>query len=190
VNAKTQIEGSNPPDIVGPVGIVGINSTGDLRADLSKYIAKDKAELKLDDFDPATLGMFALGGKEIAIPMGIYPSFMYVNKDIFDAAQIPLPPIDYKLWGDPSQYRNTGVNKVMDASRPSALRRDRIELKILHRNHVRKGGADLKAKSVRDAEGHRSELLPLTLDRWLTSINWEGLELGGKGKAKNHFVSS
>src|SRR5450432_3023981 len=53
----TQVAAGNAPDIVGPVGIGGINSTGDLWADLSKYVAQDKAELKLDDFDAATLGL-------------------------------------------------------------------------------------------------------------------------------------
>src|SRR5215813_13367942 len=47
----TQVAGDNAPDIVGPVGIGGLNSTGDLWADLSKYVAHDQADLKLDDFE-------------------------------------------------------------------------------------------------------------------------------------------
>ena len=103
----TQIAGGNAPDIVGPVGIGGLNETGDLWADLSKYITQDSATLKLADFEQSTLDLYRLGSKKIAIPLGVYPSFMYVNKDLFDQAQMPLPPTDYnngqpmyqgKLW--------------------------------------------------------------------------------------------
>src|SRR6267154_1407074 len=41
----TQVAGDNVPDIVGPVGISGLNSTSDLWADLTPYINKDKASL-------------------------------------------------------------------------------------------------------------------------------------------------
>ncbi|MEP7285046.1 MAG: extracellular solute-binding protein [Chloroflexota bacterium] len=118
----TQIAGGSVPDIVGPVGIGGINSTGNLWADLSAFIAKDKAELKLDDFDKETIGLYALGGKEIAIPLGIYPSFMFINKDIFDAAGVKLPPTDYndgkpmyegKLW-DMAAVRALAIKLTQD----------------------------------------------------------------------------
>src|SRR5437588_154734 len=88
----TQIAGGNAPDIVGPVGIGGLNQTGDLWADLSRYIAQDRASLKQDDFEAATLKLYQLNGKDIAIPLGIYPSFIYADKDLFDQAQMPLPP--------------------------------------------------------------------------------------------------
>src|ERR1051325_8252718 len=49
----TQNAGGNSPDIVGPVGIGGLNSTGNLWADLTTYIQQDKTELNLDDLEPA-----------------------------------------------------------------------------------------------------------------------------------------
>ncbi len=120
----TQVAGDNPPDIVGPVGISGLNSTGDLWQDLTSYIAKDKAALNLNDFEPATLNLYQLNGKEIAIPLGVYPSFMYVNKDIFTQAQLPLPPTDYnngkpqyqgKLW-DRAALRDLAIKLTQDKS--------------------------------------------------------------------------
>jgi len=95
----TQAAGDNPPDIAGPAGIKAVNLTGDLWADLTPYIEKDKAELKLDDYDPAVLDLFkSLGGKNISVALSIYPSFMWVNEDAFKAADVPLPP---KAFGAP-----------------------------------------------------------------------------------------
>ncbi|HVO41507.1 MAG TPA: ABC transporter substrate-binding protein, partial [Aggregatilineales bacterium] len=53
----TQVAGGQAPDIVGPVGIGGLNETGDLWADLGAYIKKDTAALNLSDFEKATLGL-------------------------------------------------------------------------------------------------------------------------------------
>jgi len=93
----TEIQGDNPPDLVGPVGIKGTYETPQLWADLSPYIQKDQASLSLDQYDPATLKVFKdAGGKNLSLALGIYPSAMFVNEDIFKAAQIPLPP---KQWG-------------------------------------------------------------------------------------------
>jgi multiple sugar transport system substrate-binding protein len=114
----TQIAGGQAPDIVGPVGIGGLNSTGDLWADLGANIKKDTASLKLDDFEKATLGLYQLNGKDIAIPLGIYPSFMYVNKDLFEQASQPLPPTDYNN-GQP-QYQGKLWN--MDAVKDLAIK--------------------------------------------------------------------
>jgi multiple sugar transport system substrate-binding protein len=120
----TQVAANTPPDIVGPVGIGGLNSTGDLWADLTTYIAQDKAELNMSDFDAATLNLYELNGKDIAIPLGIYPSFMFVNKDIFDAAQVALPPTDYnngqpqyegKVW-DMEALRQVAIKLTQDSN--------------------------------------------------------------------------
>jgi multiple sugar transport system substrate-binding protein len=118
----TQNAGGNSPDIVGPVGIGGLNSTGNLWADLSTYIQQDKAELNLDDLEPATLQLYQLGGKDIAIPLGVYPSFMFVNKDLFSQAEATLPPTDYndgkpmyegKLW-DMEAVRQLAIKLTQD----------------------------------------------------------------------------
>jgi len=118
----TQIAGGNAPDIVGPVGIGGLNSTGNLWADLTQYIAQDKAALKLDDFEPATIQLYQLEGKDIAIPLGIYPSFMYINTDLFEQASVALPPTDYndgkptyegKAW-DMAAVREAAIKLTQD----------------------------------------------------------------------------
>ncbi|MBI1280997.1 MAG: extracellular solute-binding protein [Anaerolineaceae bacterium] len=92
----TQAAGDNPPDLIGPVGIRGLYDSIQLWEDLSPYIEKDKAALNLDDYDPATLKLFQdAGGRNLSVALGIYPSFLYVNEDIFNNAEIPLPPKEF-----------------------------------------------------------------------------------------------
>ncbi|HVO41213.1 MAG TPA: extracellular solute-binding protein, partial [Aggregatilineales bacterium] len=56
--------------------------------------------------------------KDVAVPLGIYPSFMFVNKDLFDQASMPLPPTDYNN-GKP-QYQGKLWN--MDAVKDLAIK--------------------------------------------------------------------
>ncbi|MBA3868854.1 MAG: extracellular solute-binding protein [Anaerolineae bacterium] len=92
----TQAAGDNPPDLIGPVGIRGLYDSISLWEDLTPYIEKDKAALNLDDYDPATLKLFqAYDGRNLSVALGIYPSFIYVNEDMFTAAEIPLPPKEF-----------------------------------------------------------------------------------------------
>jgi len=118
----TQVASGNVPDIVGPVGIGGLNETGDFWADLSSYVTKDKTALKLSDFDQSTLNLYQLNGKDIAIPLGIYPSFVFANKDLFDQAGLKLPPTAYnngkpmyqgKVW-DMSAVQDLAIKLTQD----------------------------------------------------------------------------
>ena len=123
----TEAAGDNPPDIVGPVGIKGLYDAGDLWADLTKMIADNKVDLK--DLDPATLKLYQLNGKEIAIPLGIYPSFLFVNKDLFKQAGVALPPTTYgpkgvatydgKPW-DMTALRTVAMKVTIDANGKAA----------------------------------------------------------------------
>lgn len=96
---KTQIAGDNAPDIVGPAGIRTFSEIGNLFLDLTPLIERDMAELKTDDYDEAVLNLFKqAGGKTLALALGVFPSFMWVNEDLFAAAEVPLPP---KQYGQP-----------------------------------------------------------------------------------------
>lgn len=88
---STQIAAGQAPDIVGPVGFRGLTAyAGDL-LDQQPYI--ENANYDLSVFDPGLLKVYEenLAGKTI-IPFGIYPAFMYYNKDLFDEAGLPYPP--------------------------------------------------------------------------------------------------
>jgi multiple sugar transport system substrate-binding protein len=89
----TQVAAGTPPDLVGPVGIAGLYTYPDLWMDLAPYIERDQAELNLDEYDANVLKLYEqIGGQNLSIALGVYPSFMWVNEDLFAAAEVPLPP--------------------------------------------------------------------------------------------------
>jgi multiple sugar transport system substrate-binding protein len=94
----TQVAGDNPPDIVGPVGIRGVYEVEQLWADIGPFVSKDKESLKIDEYDEGTLKLFETAGgkKNLSIALGIYPSVLLVNEEMFAAAEVPVPP---KEWG-------------------------------------------------------------------------------------------
>lgn len=92
----TEIAAGNPPDVVGPVGIYGRDYYKGAWLDMKPLV--DASKYDLSDFDPALLKFYDVEGEMLGIPFGIYPSFVYVNKDLFDEAGLPYPPQKY---GDP-----------------------------------------------------------------------------------------
>ncbi|WP_200308623.1 ABC transporter substrate-binding protein [Streptomyces adelaidensis] len=87
----TQISGGNAPDIVGPVGIGGAQLFDGQWLDLAPLV-------KSEGFDTSvysTAQMDAMKdrtGAQVALPFGVYPSFIWYNKDLFDEAKLPYPP--------------------------------------------------------------------------------------------------
>jgi multiple sugar transport system substrate-binding protein len=99
-----QIADGTAPDIVGPAGIRWINLIRSQLVDLGPFIAQEKDKLNFNDYDASTLKLFEpVGGKNVSIPLGIYPSFLWVNEDVFTAAGVPLPP---KQFGVPYRDKN------------------------------------------------------------------------------------
>lgn len=91
---KTQIAAGNAPDIIGPVGIAGRAAFTDVLLDLSDLI--DSSGYDLSDFDPALVDFYKVEGVgQIGLPFAIFPSFIFVNKDLFDEAGLPYPPQEY-----------------------------------------------------------------------------------------------
>jgi multiple sugar transport system substrate-binding protein len=89
---KTQIAAGNPPDIIGPVGVEGLNLFRDQLLDLSGLIASQKydsskVDPKLNDF-----WKMGVGNAQIGLPFAVYPSYLYFNEDLFTEAKLPFPP--------------------------------------------------------------------------------------------------
>lgn len=91
------LSGGMCPDLVMPIGVMGVATYQDEWLDLAPYIAKDKYDLS--DFYGPALESYVTSGKTIGIPIGIYPSVMYYNADLFDKFKQKYPP---HQWGDPS----------------------------------------------------------------------------------------
>jgi len=96
---QTMIAAGTPPDVWshwGPSGFADYVIRG-LAADLTPYIEKDNYDLS--DFIPEVLDIYTLEGKVYGLPMLTTGSFIYYNKDLFDAAGVEYPPTD---WDDTS----------------------------------------------------------------------------------------
>jgi multiple sugar transport system substrate-binding protein len=89
---KTEIAAGNPPDIIGPVGIEGLNLFRDQLQDLAPLVAK--ANYTQPGVDPKLADFFKIGagGAQIGLPYAVYPSFLFYNKDLFTEAKLPFPP--------------------------------------------------------------------------------------------------
>ncbi len=111
----TQVSGGDVPAIVGPAGVRTVFEVSDLWADITSYIERDGDQLNLDDFDATSFGLYQLGDRQIAIPLGVYPSFIYVNETLFADAEVELPPTEYGAWTY-EDLRATAMAVTQDAN--------------------------------------------------------------------------
>ncbi len=86
----TQIATGNAPDIIGPIGVRALQSFGDQLLDLSGYITSNNVDLS--EIPQGLVDVYKLDGKQIGIPMAVYPSFIYYNKTLFKEAGLAEPP--------------------------------------------------------------------------------------------------
>ncbi len=87
----TEIASGNAPDIVGPVGWAGSNAFHGQWLDLKQYIAKVDTSV----FNPALVKWYETSEGDVGLPFAVYPSAMFYNKAIFDAAGYNYPPAKY-----------------------------------------------------------------------------------------------
>jgi multiple sugar transport system substrate-binding protein len=86
----TRIAAGDAPDIIGPIGIRGLQSFGDQLLDIGPYI--ESSGVDLSEIPQALIDVYNVDGKQIGIPMAVYPSFIYYNKTLFDEADLAYPP--------------------------------------------------------------------------------------------------
>ena len=90
---KTELASGTAPDIIGPVGVEGLNLFQDQLLDLKDEISK--TGYTATGVDPKLVDFFnSLGqnGATVGLPFAVYPSFIFYNKDLFDEAGLPYPP--------------------------------------------------------------------------------------------------
>jgi multiple sugar transport system substrate-binding protein len=63
---------------------------------LDPYIAKDPG-LNMSDFDNTILPALRYQGKQIALPYDFGPDIIFINKDMFDARNVPYPAKDWTM---------------------------------------------------------------------------------------------
>jgi multiple sugar transport system substrate-binding protein len=89
----TEIAAGNAPDIIGPVGVEGLNLFNDQLLDLKSQIASTGytstgVDQSLVDF----FNSLGQNGATVGLPFAVYPSFIFYNQDLFEEAGLPLPP--------------------------------------------------------------------------------------------------
>lgn len=92
------LAGGTPPDLVGPIGIAGVSQEFDTWDDISSYIKADNFDMS--DFYPEATKLLTYPDRTLGLPIGIFPSMIFYNKDMFDAAGVDYPTHDYndKTW--------------------------------------------------------------------------------------------
>ena len=189
----TQISGGNAPDICGPVGIRGRDSFKGAWLDLDPLVKESGFDLSR--FDPSMVEFYR--DKDdglIGLPFGIYPSYLYVNKEIFEEAGIPLPPRHYgekyvdengKEWTwDYDCVRRIGMKLTVDAKGHDATE------KAFDPNNIVQWGFGIVWGDARGygtlfepgtfvGKGNKAQIPPAWLDAWKWTYN---------GMWKDHFI--
>jgi multiple sugar transport system substrate-binding protein len=117
---KTELAAGNAPDIIGPVGVEGLNLFADQLLDLKPLIASTGytstgVDQSLVDF----FNSLGQNGATVGLPFAVYPSFIFYNKDLFDEAGLPYPPTkvgdlyDGKPW-DLDALRTLAMKLTVD----------------------------------------------------------------------------
>ncbi|MFK7805579.1 MAG: ABC transporter substrate-binding protein, partial [Anaerolineae bacterium] len=112
---NTQIAGGNSPDIIGPVGTAGRAAFTEALLDLRPLM--DAANYDVSDFDPALVEFYELENRgQIGLPFAIFPSYFYVNTDLFDEAGLEYPPTEYGqpyiLDGEELEWNTDTVREI------------------------------------------------------------------------------
>ncbi|HEY3336511.1 MAG TPA: hypothetical protein VGK16_14855 [Candidatus Limnocylindrales bacterium] len=133
---KTQIAAGNAPDIIGPVGVEGLNLFIDQLADLQPLI--DSTGYDMSKYPEAMRNFFKIGkgGSTIGVPFGTYPSYLWYNKKLFDEAKLAYPPTkvgdqyDGKPW-DMAAVRDLGMKLTVDKNGNDATSADFDPAKVV-----------------------------------------------------------
>ena len=189
---QIQIAAGNPPDIIGPVGVEGLNIFRDNLLDLKPLIESHKFDMT--KFDPALADFFAIGkeGATIGVPYATYPSFIYYNKKLFDEAKLPYPPTkvgdlyDGKPW-DMEAVRQLGMKLTVDKNGNDATSADFDPENIVQWGFDMQWAddrADTEAtifgsSSVVSADGKTAQIT----DQFKTGLKWLN-----DGVWKDHFI--
>jgi multiple sugar transport system substrate-binding protein len=123
----TRIAAGDSPDIIGPIGIRGLQSFGDQLLDIGPLI--ESSGVDLSEIDQSLIDVYNVDGKQIGIPMAVYSSFIYYNKSLFDEAGLPYPPHEVgaqyegKTW-DWAAVRDLAMKLTVDTNGNDATSAD------------------------------------------------------------------
>lgn len=69
----------------------------------------------MSEFDPKSVDFYCVPGEGlVGIPFGVYPSFIYYNRELFDEAGLPYPP--HKWGADYADGRPWNIDTLTDVA--------------------------------------------------------------------------
>jgi multiple sugar transport system substrate-binding protein len=111
---QTMLAGDMAPDIMLPIGVAGIAEFIDEWADITPYIEQDKYDTSR--FIGKTVELHKYPGKgTLGLPLCVYPSVVYYNSDMFDAAGVEYPP--HKFGAKYADGSDWNMDKVIEISK-------------------------------------------------------------------------
>ncbi len=90
---STLLAGDLAPDLAFPIGIQGIAEFYDEWIDVAPYIKQDNYDTS--GFYGPAVQLLQYKDKTIGLPIGVYPSVVFYNEDLFDKAGLDYPPSAY-----------------------------------------------------------------------------------------------
>jgi multiple sugar transport system substrate-binding protein len=87
------VSGGTAPQLVGPNGVQTAAEYFDVWADITPFIQAENFDTS--DFYGPAVELNTYPDKNTGLPLGLYPSFIFYNKDLFDAAGVPYPTHDF-----------------------------------------------------------------------------------------------
>src|SRR6266511_6107197 len=79
---STLLAGDLAPDLAFPIGVQGIAEFYDEWIDVAPYIKQDNYDTS--DFYGPAVELLQYPDKTIGVPIGVYPSVIFYNEDLFD----------------------------------------------------------------------------------------------------------
>ena len=98
IKFKTLAAAGQAPDLFD-TGDVWVAYMLPFLLDLTTYIARDAAEIALDDYYPEVLSAIQFDGRYYFLPHNMTVSLLYYNKGLFDRAGLAYPTRDW-TWDD------------------------------------------------------------------------------------------
>jgi multiple sugar transport system substrate-binding protein len=90
---STEIAAGSAPDVIGPVGWAGSNAFFGQYLDIAPYIKSSGFDTSV--FNPALVKMYETSQGTVGLPFAVYPSAIFYNTALFDAAGLAYPPAKY-----------------------------------------------------------------------------------------------
>jgi multiple sugar transport system substrate-binding protein len=115
---STMLAANMAPDIALPIGVGGIAEFMGGWLDLSPYITADQYDMS--DFFGPTVEIHTYPDQGVVgLPLCVYPSVIYYNEDLFDAAGLDYPPHKYgEKYADGSAWT---YDKLVELARQLTL---------------------------------------------------------------------